>query len=98
MNVFKQKYEENNAHAAAVLINSSCLQYSDMIDLHYFKVTEALDALDTFLDKHLSRLLCSGRSRMPVYIITGRGARSVNGISRIQPSVKTRLKRRNISL
>ena len=98
MNLFKQKYEDCNAHAATVLINSSCLQNSDMIDLHYFKVTEALKALDKFLDQHLNRLMCSGRSRMTVYIVTGRGTRSVKGISRIQPPVKNRLKQRQITL
>lgn len=98
MNAFKRKYEQSNAQAAAVLITSSCLQNTDMIDLHFFKVAEALKALDLFLDQHTSRLHASGRSKATLYIITGRGARSPDGVSHLQPPIKNRLKRRNINL
>lgn len=98
MHDFKRKYKQSNAEAAALLIASCCLQNTDVIDLHFFKVNEALKALDLFLDQHISRLNTSRRSRMFLYIITGRGARSIDGVSQIQPAIKNRLKHRNISL
>lgn len=98
MNVFKVKYEECNAKAAAVLISSCCYKTSNFIDLHFFKVSEALQALDMFLDHHISRLYASKRPKNLLYIITGRGASNPDRVSYLQPPIKNRLKRRNIEL
>ncbi|XKL62781.1 hypothetical protein PGB90_002614 [Kerria lacca] len=97
MNVFKRKYEQCNAQASAILVTASCFQNTDIIDLHFFKVSEAVKALDLFLDHHIIKLIESGRSKMVLYIITGRGARSIDGVSHLQPPVKELLKRRKIN-
>lgn len=96
MKEFKQKYEKCNAQAAAVLVTSCCFQNGEVIDLHFFKVSEALKALDKFLDYHMNKLTSNGRQKSVLYVITGRGARSAGGISHLQPAVLARLKRRNI--
>lgn len=97
MSAFKQKYDEANANAAAVLINSCC-KNSNVIDLHFFKVVEALRALDIFLDHHITRLISAGRPKTTLYVITGRGAGNSGGVSQLQPPIKSRLKKRNIEL
>ncbi|KAK0081434.1 hypothetical protein PV325_012186 [Microctonus aethiopoides] len=67
------------------------------LDLHYLYVTEALQALDEFLDYHLGKLAKSNRRKSSIlYIITGRGARSNNRTSKIKPAVSKRLLIRNI--
>ncbi len=96
MNAFKQKYEKCNAKAAATLVTSCCFQNERIIDLHFFKVTEALQALDMFLDHHISKIAAIARHKYILYIITGRGSRSVDGVSHLQPPILNRLKRRNI--
>lgn len=98
MGAFKQKFDECNAKAAAVLINSCCANNSNVIDLHFFRVTEALQALDMFLDHHISRLANAARPKTTLYIITGRGARNGDGVSHLQPPIKSRLKKRNVEL
>lgn len=98
MEEFKQKYERCNALAASLLVTSCCFQNDNIIDLHFFKVVEALRALDIFLDHHISRLASSGRQKAVLYIITGRGSRSVDGVSHLQPPIKHRLKQRDIEL
>lgn len=66
------------------------------LDLHHLFVPEALQALDIFLEEQSRKLGKSNKRSAILYIITGRGARSNNGLSRIKPAVSKRLISRNI--
>lgn len=83
--------------AASALVEAQTLgDNEDTLDLHYLYVAEALHALDEFLEYHLAKLCKTNRRSTVVYIITGRGARSNNGTSKIKPAVSKKLNSRNI--
>lgn len=85
----------NSAAASAILAaQAHIIESDDKIDLHYLKVTEALQALDIFIDNQLDQLTMGSQKK--VYIITGRGARSSNGQSKIKPAIAKKLNSRNI--
>nr|XP_023019200.1 NEDD4-binding protein 2-like [Leptinotarsa decemlineata] len=88
-----------NAMAVTAILNehSRRLQDFNTLDLHFLYVKEAISALDVFLDRNISLLkLSQQRTHEYLQIITGRGNRSENGICKIKPAVKARLKERNI--
>ncbi|XP_065578504.1 uncharacterized protein LOC136038925 [Artemia franciscana] len=65
------------------------------VDLHFLHVAEALKVLDG----HLKRVLERGDERAKggfLHVITGRGLKSINGISRIKPAVEAYLKQKKI--
>ncbi|KAJ8667366.1 hypothetical protein QAD02_009028 [Eretmocerus hayati] len=85
---------ETANHAAASALITAQTHTNNKIDLHYFLVSEALHALDMFLDRQIGSLPKNGKKH--VYIITGRGSRSSNGRSKIKPAVAQKLNQRNI--
>ena len=88
--------EVQRDRALVAYVTAQCLsQESDILDLHHFKVREALALLEIFLDHHLEKM--SKGDRKDLFIITGRGARSPKGRSRLKPAVAVHLNRRNIS-
>ncbi|XP_018578614.1 NEDD4-binding protein 2-like isoform X2 [Anoplophora glabripennis] len=92
-------YDRANNMAATAFLDehSKRLQDFNTIDLHFLYVKEAIPALDVFLDRNINLLkLSNNRHSDYLQIITGRGKRSENGISKIRPAVISRLKRRNI--
>lgn len=92
-------YDRANNMAATAFLDehSKRLQDFNTIDLHFLYVKEAIPALDVFLDQNINLLkLSNNRNSDYLQIITGRGKRSENGISKIRPAVISRLKRRNI--
>ncbi|KAJ8958237.1 hypothetical protein NQ318_017380 [Aromia moschata] len=88
----------NNMAATAFLDeHSKRLQDFNTIDLHFLYTKEAIPALDVFLDLNINLLRHSKTKQSEhLQIITGRGKRSENGISKIRPVVMDRLKRRKI--
>lgn len=85
----------NSAAAAAFLAaQSHATETDDTLDLHFLRVAEALEALDIYLDHQMNQLARGARKY--IFIITGRGARSSKGCSRIKPAVAKRLNSRNI--
>ncbi|XP_023019195.2 uncharacterized protein isoform X1 [Leptinotarsa decemlineata] len=89
-----------NEMAATALLDehSRRLQDFNTLDLHFLYVKEAIPALDVFLDRNINLLkLSEQRNHEYLQIITGRGNRSENGISKIKPVVKARLKERKIA-
>lgn len=86
------------AHETAASAYLAAQAYSheddDTLDLHHLRVEEALRALDIFLE-HQFEGMTKG-TRKNVFIITGRGARSINGQSRIKPAVATKLNQKSI--
>lgn len=90
-------YERANSLAASTFLqeHSNRLQNYDTLDLHFLYVDEALSALDIFLDNNIHLLQGTGKTQH-LFVITGRGKRSVNGIPKIKPSVKARLKKRQV--
>ncbi|XP_012280669.1 uncharacterized protein LOC105699863 [Orussus abietinus] len=90
--------ETANATAAAAFLAAQGFSSNEAntLDLHYLFVPEALEALDQFLDNHVEILSKSNKRSIDLYIVTGRGARSNNGVSRIKPAVSKRLAARKI--
>ncbi|CAH0553806.1 unnamed protein product [Brassicogethes aeneus] len=93
-----QRYDKANNLAAATFLNehSNRLQDFNTIDLHFLYVKEAVEALDQFLDKNINLLQGSNKQSEYLHIITGRGKRSINGVSKIKPAVIARLKKRHL--
>ena len=90
------KFDESKSMAAASYLMASELNgEKNTLDLHCLHVQEALAALDLFLDKHIAEMSDSEFHRT-LYIITGRGLHSRNGIPRVRPAVEGRLKQRNL--
>lgn len=87
----------NKAANAIVEVHSYSQQNQDMLDLHYLHAAEAVECLDIFLDKHIKQLKELGKGFKYVFIITGRGLHSTNGISTIKQRVKGRFRERNLS-
>lgn len=87
----------NKAANAIVEVHSYSQQNQDMLDLHYLHVAEAIECLDIFLDKHIKQLKDLTKGSKYVFIITGRGLHSTNGISTIKQRVKGRFRERNLS-
>ncbi|KAJ8911965.1 hypothetical protein NQ315_012776 [Exocentrus adspersus] len=75
----------NNLAATAFLDeHSKRLQDFNTIDLHFLYVKEAIPALDVFLDRNINLLrLSNNKDSEYLQIITGRGKRSENGISKL---------------
>ena len=68
----------------------------EILDLHYLFVDEALYAVDLFIDDQRRKLLKSDSKTSTLHIITGWGARSSNGLSKLKPAVAKRLISKNI--
>jgi hypothetical protein len=89
--------DEANARAVACLeyLNALC-QNHNTIDLHKYRVKEALQAFDMFVDRHIADLSEKGTEHCVLYAITGRGAHSVDGIPRIRDAVEKRVTERGL--
>lgn len=94
----RSKIEQNNHKAANCLMEAHNVSQSseNMLDLHYLHSSEAIQCLDLFLDKHIAKLKSTQRPHREIYVITGRGKNSINGIPAIKIRVKARLKERNL--
>lgn len=90
--------ERANSTAASAFLAAQDYKMNaeNTLDLHYLYVAEALQALDVFLDYHISRLNQGNKKSINLYIITGRGARSNGGQSRIKPAVSKKLASKNL--
>lgn len=82
--------------AAASLAAAQAEAQSDTLDLHNFKVVEAVIVFDLFIDYKIRTLCERGGSQECLSIITGRGSHSVNGQPRIKPAIINRAKKRNL--
>ncbi|KAJ8980736.1 hypothetical protein NQ317_011384 [Molorchus minor] len=92
-------FDRANSMAAATFLDEHSKRLEDFntIDLHFLYVKEAIPALDVFLDRNINLLrLGDTKNSECLQIITGRGRRSENGISKIRPAVMIRLKKRKI--
>lgn len=87
----------NRAANAIVEVHSYCQPNQDMLDLHYLHAAEAVECLDIFIDKHIKQLKDLSKGVKYVFVITGRGLHSTNGISTIKQRVKNRFRERNLS-
>ena len=68
----------------------------DTLDLHHFKVIEAVTVFDMFLDYHIRVVSEQGSGHSCLKIITGRGQHSVNGKPRIKPAIISRIRKRGL--
>lgn len=91
----KDKVAHYNSQAAACLM-SSHKKGNNSLDLHFLHVTEAQVVLNMFLDETINNINEKKKTHQTVYLITGRGLRSVGGISRIKPMVVRILGNRGI--
>lgn len=94
----KSKIDFYNNRAANCLVEAHNVSQNseNMLDLHYLHSSEAIQCLDLFLDKHIRKLINIQKSYTHVYVITGRGKNSVNGIPAIKIRVKGRLRERDL--
>jgi U3 small nucleolar RNA-associated protein 10 len=90
--------DDANTRAAASLLSAHTLSQdnSTMLDLHYLRVAEALEALDLFLDHHIAKLAQRQIAKRKLVLITGRGLHSLDGKPRIRPAVERRLRERGV--
>lgn len=97
-NLHKQKIDVFNQRAANCImeVHRHTQNNPDLLDLHYLHTVEAISCLDLFLDRHITVLRNSTRVYKHVFIITGRGLHSVNGVSTIKNRVKSRLGERRL--
>jgi DNA-nicking Smr family endonuclease len=89
--------DEANCRAVACLeyINT-VRQDENRIDLHKYRVKEALQAFDMFVDRHIADLNEKGAKHCVLYAVTGRGAHSQDGIPRIRNAVEKRVAERGL--
>ncbi|XP_030387419.1 NEDD4-binding protein 2 isoform X2 [Scaptodrosophila lebanonensis] len=94
----KQKIDVFNHRAANCImeVHKHTQNNPDLLDLHYLHALEAVSCLDLFLDRHITQLRNSTRVYKHVFIITGRGLHSANGVSTIKNKVKARLVERRL--
>uniref|UniRef100_A0A6V7L1S7 Smr domain-containing protein n=1 Tax=Bracon brevicornis TaxID=1563983 RepID=A0A6V7L1S7_9HYME len=88
--------EEASAEAARAYVEAISYDNDDTLDLHNLSVSEALIALDQFIEYRINKLIKSNKRFVKLYIITGRGARSTNGVSKLKPAVSQKLTSKNI--
>lgn len=80
----KQCAEEKRHDFVNLLAELQRRKMSNMLDLHYFKLSEAKIHLHNFLDYHIVRLREMRKPFIDLEIITGRGAHSQNGLANIK--------------
>ncbi|XP_022216943.2 NEDD4-binding protein 2 [Drosophila obscura] len=97
-NLHKTKIDVFNHRAATCImeVHKHTQNNPDLLDLHYLHTVEAISCLDLFLDRHITKLRKSTRVYKHVFIITGRGLHSANGVSTIKNKVKSRLGERRL--
>lgn len=96
---FHKQMEQEATHEVANLmagIHEKTQGSSTTLDLHYLNLIEASCLLDTFLDKQITRLRTVRKPFQELFIITGRGAHSINGLANIKIKTKSRLQERNL--
>ncbi|XP_034481675.1 uncharacterized protein LOC117787295 isoform X2 [Drosophila innubila] len=94
----KKKNDVFNHRAANCImeVHKHTQNNPDLLDLHYLHTMEAVSCLDLFLDRHITVLRNCTRVYKHLYIITGRGLHSANGVSTIKKRVKARLAERRL--
>ncbi|XP_017102621.2 uncharacterized protein [Drosophila bipectinata] len=94
----KQKIDVFNQRAANCImeVHRHTQNNPDLLDLHYLHTVEAVSCLDLFIDRHITVLRNCTRVYKHVFIITGRGLHSANGVSTIKNRVKARLGERRL--
>ncbi|XP_063699744.1 uncharacterized protein LOC134830254 [Culicoides brevitarsis] len=92
----KIDFYNNRAANCLVEVHNVSQNSENMLDLHYLHSSEAIQCLDLFLDKQIQKLISIQKTYAHVYVITGRGKNSVNGIPAIKIRVKSRLRERDL--
>jgi len=94
----KKKNDVFNHRAANCImeVHKHTQNNPDLLDLHYLHTMEAVSCLDLFLDRHITVLRNCTRVYKHLFIITGRGLHSANGVSTIKKRVKARLAERRL--
>lgn len=92
-----KKHQHASAMAAAALVASHANSHSsDTLDLHHYRVVEAITIFDLYIDYHVRLVREQGPQQQCLSIITGRGTHSVNGKPKIKPAIINRVKKRNL--
>ncbi|XP_053693988.1 NEDD4-binding protein 2 [Sabethes cyaneus] len=86
----------SKASNAIMEVHRLTLNNADVLDLHYLHSEEALRCLEIFLAEQASRLRSRQQQYKELFIITGRGLHSADGIPIIKHRVKAML--RDLSL
>ncbi|KAF5295317.1 hypothetical protein FQA39_LY13182 [Lamprigera yunnana] len=87
-------YEQCNSLAASAFLQEHSQNFHK-IDLHYLYIKEAIPALDMFLDSNIVFLADAHKQSKNLFIITGRGKRSV-GKAKLKPAVMAHLRKRKL--
>uniref|UniRef100_A0A6B2ECP2 Smr domain-containing protein n=1 Tax=Phlebotomus kandelakii TaxID=1109342 RepID=A0A6B2ECP2_9DIPT len=97
-NLHRKKIDEYNHIAANCIVEAHNLKQnnSEMLDLHYLHVSEAIVCLDVFLDRHINYLRTRKIPYKFVFVITGRGLHSARGVPTIKNNAKQRLNQRSL--
>ncbi|KAL4142940.1 hypothetical protein QTP88_005329 [Uroleucon formosanum] len=92
------KQNEKHAKTKALVDMVKQNENATSLDLHNLSVSDAIVALDIYLDNHISNLKKSngGNRGRQLTIITGRGKHSPKGIARIKPVVIKKLTDRRL--
>lgn len=90
------KVDYYNQLAANSIVHDLTHNKSELLDLHYLLVHEAMSCLEVFLDSHINRLRRHKQPYKYVFLITGRGLHSAGGIPTIKMNVKNYLTKRGL--
>lgn len=87
------KHEVANMIAA---IHEKTQASNTVLDLHYLNLVEASVVLEEFLDRNISRLRDTRKPYNDLFVITGRGKHSINGVASIKNKTKSILAKRGL--
>ncbi|CAB3227016.1 unnamed protein product [Arctia plantaginis] len=96
-NFHKNQYELSSSKAVASLIqyHAENNPNNETVDLHFFRVKEAMEAMDLFIDRHIQRLRDLNLRSVTLFFITGRGLHSP-GRPKVKPACIKRLRERGL--
>ncbi|XP_055593869.1 uncharacterized protein LOC129745067 [Uranotaenia lowii] len=88
----KIDWYNSKASNSIMEVHKLTLNNSDVLDLHYLHSEEALRCLEIFLAEHAGKLRTRQQQYKELFIITGRGLHSADGIPIIKHRVQATLK------
>ncbi|CAB3254627.1 unnamed protein product [Arctia plantaginis] len=96
-NFFEKRYElaRNEAVASLIQYHAAANINSVTVNLHFYRVKEAIEVIDVFLDGHIRRLRDLNIRNVMLFFITGRGLHSP-GPPKVKLACMERLRERGL--
>lgn len=91
----KQEHADSLAVVSLMQYHSKNKTDSETVDLHYYRVREAKEAMDLFIDSHIRKIRETNKHDIVLFFITGRGLHSTGG-PKVKPACMKRLRERGL--